>query len=216
MDKFLFNKIDSKEKAYILGFILADGSITQNNDVEISTNLRDRNIVEYIGKIINSNIKYDYHFNKKLRRYPRVRTSKRIKDITKFTGGRLKKDRHYPRVKEEFEKYLLLGVFDADGCITWGRRKDRDRLWHKVSFVSQYNILYGVQQYLLNNLNICTRIYPKKDSNCYVLEFSNLKDVIRFCEHIYDNKFVVLQRKYQKYNALRLELEENDESKLVC
>jgi hypothetical protein len=33
-----------------------------------------------------------------------------------------------------------------------------------------------------------------------------------FCEHIYPNEdFIILKRKYLKYKALRLELEENDE-----
>ena len=32
---------------------------------------------------------------------------KKISDITKFTGGYLKKDRHYPRVRDDLEKYLI-------------------------------------------------------------------------------------------------------------
>ena len=47
-DSYKFEKIDTKEKAYILGFLLADGSIDEKNIVELSVSLYDKEIVEYI------------------------------------------------------------------------------------------------------------------------------------------------------------------------
>ena len=133
-----------------------------------------------------------------------------------FFGGEKKVDRHYPRIRDDLERYLLQGLFDADGCITWGYRKDKGRIWHKVSFTSQLKILQGVQQYLINKLGIASVIRPKAKENCYVLEFSNKSDVVKFCEHIYpDDDFVILKRKHLKYKALRLELEENGESNRI-
>lgn len=211
-ENYRFEKIDSKEKAYAIGFILADAAITETN-TEISVAIKDKCIVEFISKVINGNVIYSNKFNPKTRVFPKARLIKKIVDITKFTGGMAKADRHYPRVREDLEKYLIQGLFDADGCITWGIRKDKDRIWQKISFTSQLKILEGVQQYLLKKLNISTIIRPKKNENCYVLEFSNCFDVLKFCEHIYpDEKFIILKRKYFKYKALRLELEENGES----
>lgn len=211
-DNYRFEKIDSPEKAYALGFILADADINDNN-TEISVCIKDKCVVEYISTIINGNVHYSNVFNKKTRRFPRARLIKKIVDILKFTGGKKKADRHYPRIKEEFERYLLLGLFDSDGCLTWGRRKDKNRIWQKISFTSQLKILEGVQKYLINKLNISTVIRPKSNEKCYVLEFSNRNDVLKFCDHIYpNNDFIILERKYLKYKALRLELEENGES----
>lgn len=210
-DSYKFEKIDTKEKAYVLGFILADAAITERN-TEISVAMADKNVVEFIAQQINGNVHYDNSFDKKARRFPRARLAKKIVDITKFTGGYAKSERHYPRVRDDLERYLIKGLFDSDGCLTWGRRKDRNRLWQKVSFTSQLKILEGVQKYLINKLNISTVIRPKTNEKCFVLEFSNLHDVIKFCEHIYPNEdFIILNRKYLKYKALRLELEENGE-----
>lgn len=210
-DNYKFEKIDTKEKAYILGFILADASIT-NTNTEVSVAIKDKNVVEFMSNIISANVHYDNTFNKKTRRFPRARLIKKIIDITKFTGGYAKKERHYPRVRDDLERYLIQGLFDADGCVTWGIRKDKNRIWQKVSFTSQLKILEGVQKYLINKLNISTTIRPKASEDCFVLEFSNLNDVIKFCEHIYPNEeFIILNRKYLKYKALRLELEENGE-----
>lgn len=211
-NNYRFEKIDTKEKAYTLGFMLADSAITKTN-TETSVALKDKSVIEFIAKVIDGNVHYDYTFDKKARRFPRARTSKKVVDITKFTGGCAKSDRHFPRVRTDLERYLIQGLFDADGCITWGRRKDKNRIWQKVSFTSQLKILEGVQKYLINKLNISTVIRPKTNENCYVLEFSNLKDVIKFCEHIYpDEDFIILKRKHLKYKALRLELEGNGES----
>lgn len=206
-----FIKIDTKEKAYALGFILADGDISPKNVVEISVERNDREIVEFISNIIESNINIDNTFNKEKRRFPRVRTSRKITDILKFTSGRLKKDRHYPRVRKDLEKYLLLGFFDADGCITWGIRKDRNRVWQKISFTSQLHLLEGIQKMLYNEIGISSTIRPKSNENCYIIEFSNKSDVLKFINYIYpkeEDKFIVLQRKYLKANVLRLELED--------
>lgn len=210
-ENYRFDKIDSKEKAYALGFILADAAITETN-TEVAVAIKDKCVVEFIAKIVNGNVIYSNKFDKKTRVFPKARMTKRIVDITKFTGGMTKVDRHYPRVREDLERYLIQGLFDSDGCITWGRRKDKNRIWQKVSFTSQLKILEGVQQYLLKKLNISTIVRPKSNEKCYVLEFANCSDVIKFCEHIYPNEdFIILNRKYLKYKALRLELEENGE-----
>lgn len=210
---YTFEKIDTPEKAYTLGFILADGSIDIKNGVELSICKADKKVIEFISTVLDSEIQIDDTFDKKTRRFPRARTSRKIKDITKFTGGRLKQERHYPIVKKDLERYLLLGFFDGDGCITWGHRKDRERIWHKVCFTSQLHLLEGVQQMLYKNLEISSIIKPKTNENCYTISFSNKKDVLKFLDFIYPNEeFIILQRKYLKIKALRLELEEFGET----
>lgn len=212
--KFDFNVIDTKEKAYVLGFILADGHIDNNNGVSIAVAKADAEVVEFIGNIVDSRVCVDNKYLPDKRHFPHAGITKHISDITKFTGGRLKEERHYPRVRDDVERYLLQGLFDADGCITWGVRKDKKRIWQKVSFTSQYNILRGVQQYLTNKLSISTVLRPKsQNEKCFVLEFCNKANVLKFLNHIYpDDSFIILNRKYVKYNALRLELEDNGES----
>jgi hypothetical protein len=208
---YSFSTIDTRDKAYALGFILADAAIHEYGSIEVSVAIRDKEVVEYISGVIGGRVNYCYTLDKKSRRFPRARLQKKITDIKKFTGGTSKNERHYPRVRHDLERYLLQGLFDADGCITWGRRKDKNRIWQKVSFTSQYSILIGVQKYL-SKIGISSSIHPKGTESCFVLEFANRNDVVRFCDHIYPNdEFIILNRKYLKYKALRLELEENGE-----
>ena len=123
------------------------------------------------------------------------------------------KRRHIPFVSPKYERYLLQGFFDAEGCITWGRRKDRNRIWQKISFTSQYKMLEGIQN-ILYKKGIASKIKPKSDSSkCFVIEFANKNDVLAFLDIIYPNdEFIVLKRKYKNAQALRLELGEFGES----
>jgi intein/homing endonuclease len=216
LPKYNFSNIDTKEKAYVLGYILADAFIDKKSCVKIGSAIGDKKIPEFISEVLGCSVRYDYTYDAQKRRFPRARIDRKIGDILKFTGGALKKDRHFPRIQKDLEKYMLLGFFDGDGCLTWGRRKDRNRIWQKVSFTSQRKILEGVQKYLLRNLNISSVVRQKCNEQCYILEFAERQNVIKFCEHIYSDKdFIILKRKYLKYKALRLELEENGESKKV-
>lgn len=207
-----FKKIDSKEKAYILGFLLCDNEI-RNKQVEISVQMQDKEVIEFIAPILKSEVRYDYTFDKKAKSFPRARLIKKINDVNTFIGGDYKKDRHFPIVNKDLERYLMQGVFDADGCITWGRRKDKNRLWQKISIASSLKIVIGMQQFLIKKLNISTIIRPKTNSDCFIIEFSAKNDVITFLKYLYDdNDFIILKRKYSKANALRLELGEFGES----
>lgn len=208
---YYFNKIDTIEKAYIIGFITCDSAINQKCQIEVSIEKSDKEITDFIAKELNCDVNVDNTFDKKTRRFPRARLNKKVPDILKFVGSNLKTKRHLPIVSKELNRYLLLGAFDADGCITWGRRKDRNRIWHKISFTTSLGVATCIQQILIKELDISTIIRPKSKENCYVIEFANQKDILKFLDYVYCDDFIILKRKYLKAKALRLELEENGE-----
>lgn len=182
-----FRKIDTIEKAYILGFILGDGHLS-DRVVEVTIAHGDKEILEIISNEIGCNIHDSFITDKEKRRFPRTRicinNTSIIKDVGMLFGGRLKQERHIPIISKELEPYLLKGFFDAEGCICFGYRKDRDRLWHKVQFTSQLGMLTGIQNILLKRFDIATRIYPKYDNRCYVMDISNKESIFKFIENI--------------------------------
>lgn len=211
-DKYFFNKIDTREKAYILGFILGDGYITDKN-IEITLSIKDKEILSFIKRNVGGSLIDNKSMNKKTKKYPNSRlnifNNTLVKDIKKQSGGLLKKDRHIPIIPKHLERYLLLGFFDAEGCITWGRRKDRNRVWQKVSFTSQLKMLTGIQKILMNQIEVSSTIRPKSGSDCFVLEICSKDDVMKISKYLYPNdNFIILKRKFHKFQALRLELEE--------
>lgn len=204
-------KIDSKELAYMLGFIIADSSIN-NEIVEISVAINDSELMDLFSPLLGIKSFEDLTLVKEKRRFPRIRLVRKIVGINKFIGGNKKKDRNVPIIQKDLEVYLIRGIFDADGCITWGYRKDRNRIWHKVNFTSSLGILTSVQK-VLYKIGISTIVRPKANEDCYVLEFANKKDILKFYNYLYaDDSFIPLKRKFDNYNALRLELGELSEN----
>lgn len=204
-------KIDSKELAYMLGFIIADSSIN-NEIVEISVAINDSELMDLFSPLLGIKSFEDLTLVKEKRRFPRIKLVRKIVGINKFIGGNKKKDRNVPIIQKDLEVYLIRGIFDADGCITWGYRKDRNRIWHKVSFTSSLGILTSVQK-VLYKIGISTIVRPKANEDCYVLEFANKKDILKFYNYLYaDDSFIPLKRKFDNYNALRLELGELSEN----
>ena len=120
----------------------------------------------------------------------------------------LKKDKTIINVKKQEYRYILLGLFDADGCISWGKRKDRERISGSVSFKHpSIKLLEQVQKFLAEQLLIISTVKPVKDEQCFVLAFSKPDDMLRFCEFIYsDEEVVILKRKYKSYVEFKKEI----------
>jgi len=210
-NEFLFNKIDSIEAAYILGYALADGYISERALI-FTCAFSDREILEFISSNLGGNIIDDNRIIFSQRKYPNSRlgiyNKNIITDIIKH--GSKKEDKHIPIIPKELERFLLLGFFDGDGCLTWGRRKDRNRIWQKISFTASFNLLNGIQKILEKRCQISSSIKPKGTEQCFVLEFAGKENVLKFLNFVYpkEDTFIVLKRKYNKANALRLELGE--------
>lgn len=215
-DVNFFKKIDTREKAYTLGFFIGDGSIEKDRDgLSVDLAMCDKEILYKISEWIGCRVVENNKTDKSKKLFPNasihIVNSQLIKDLKMLFGGRLKKERRLPIIKKDLECYMLQGFFDAEGCITWGKRKDRNKYWQKISFTSQLDMLIGVQNILLKN-DIATRIRPKTGEDCYVLEIFNKEKVLKTLDFLYsDPSFVILRRKFDKANALRRELGENGE-----
>lgn len=115
-----FEKIDSKDKAYFLGLLIADG----NNEVKgfrLQLKESDKDILDifkekinYTGNLLfvkSKNIKHSSSY------LLRINSEKLAKDLSKL-GCIPAKSHHtyFPDIPEEFHSHFIRGVFDGDGC----------------------------------------------------------------------------------------------------
>lgn len=129
-----FKEINSYNKAYLLGFIAADGAIVQNKGcstktLTITIHAKDIALLELLKSELNSslNIKDINHKSKSLSSYKldvnhkRFNTSKKeiIKDLESY-GLTSNKSLIMPNlivnIPVEYRKAFILGYFDGDGC----------------------------------------------------------------------------------------------------
>jgi len=119
-DKAFFKTIDTQEKAYILGFLYADGNICKNI-MQICLHKKDLEILNFIKDQLKSNHKIVND-----RGYVRFRIGNEelVKDLFKL--GLVKRKTFTLKFPEEnilpkkFINHFIRGYFDGDGCIKKG------------------------------------------------------------------------------------------------
>lgn len=208
--------------AYLLGYLAGDGNYSNGwgkRKDRLSVTTTDVEVVEWFDANV---IDFTMHNPKLNNNVERGIFAKHVSFVKTFPVAwsdffvkhglmSKKQDRAIRGVKKQHMKYFLLGLLDADGCITWSERKDRDRVTGKVMFAHPSEKLLGqVQTFLMDELKIPSAIKPKTGENCLMLSFSCIDHILKFCEYVYSD-FVVLSRKKEKYLELKGEIESRRE-----
>lgn len=120
VDSSYFQKIDSREKAYILGFILSDGHVSKKNKLMFCVHEKDADIIYKIRHELKST-----HPIKKIRdKYVgMIITSKILCDSLRNIGLTNHKtfdfdaERLFSSIPETYKSDFIRGIFDGDGSI---------------------------------------------------------------------------------------------------
>lgn len=199
-DEFYFNKIDTEEKAYWLGFLYADGCVHSNN-YEISVNITDKEHVEKFKtaiKAFNHSITeiQDKRFQNAKTLYQFSIKDKQLhQDLIKW-GCIPQKSlliNKIPNIPRDYVSHFLRGYFDGDGSLHYLRGTNN----YRISFVGTKDFLNDIQKELQTNVSLQSNIAGK----AYVLQITGRRQVERILNYLYNNSKENnrLNRKYQKY-----------------
>ena len=129
MIKDYFRTIDEESKAYWLGFLYADGCISNDlKTIIIELSAKDLRHIEKFKKAIEApqNIQLYERDGVKFARI-RIGCKEMVSDlIEKGCHPHKTFDVHFPNldtVPNELIKHFIRGVFDGDGCISLTKRK---------------------------------------------------------------------------------------------
>lgn len=214
--KYLFNRdffehILSEEQAYWLGFIIADGGIS---DIKSQRRLRillaatDASHLQKFIKHINGNMQIKYsetqlnnkiHPNCSLTLY----SKKIVDDLNKLQVYPNKSMKEVPpNIDEKLMKHFIRGLFDGDGCISI--YNDNNLLaW---SIISGKEMCLFLKKFFKDKLNI--HLSFCKQGNSYTVSIGNRKAVEAIMDWMYKDAIVFLDRKYEKYNSYKIKLED--------
>lgn len=204
----LFERILDGDEAYLVGYLLGDGGFNKGTHKRKSrmflTSINQELIYGVQSKFIP-----DTPINKRIpvnKNRPEIKSEKysyRIQFPSKFYDtfnkfGLLntKENRTYHNIPKQFMPDMILGLFDADGHISWGRRKDRNRLWANWGITHpNLKMLVKLQRYLSDELDISSYVNPRKTEEVYDLKLSHREDIIDLCEFIYNNASTTMYNK---------------------
>jgi len=196
----VFEVAKTPEENYLIGYLLGDGGYndkTNKRRARLFVSSSDEYIIREFqywfqpDSSIDRRIPVNKTRNIKSNKFSSRMTfsSKFEKTFNKYGILSKKEERTFHNIKKGNMKYMLLGLMDADGTITWGRRRDRNRLWVNVGITHpNLKMLTKIQTFLMNELKIISSITPKKDENCYTLRFADRDSAVKFINYIYTNK----------------------------
>lgn len=204
-----FDCIDTPNKAYILGYIYADGNVHSGRPT-FTINLQDRD------KYILDKMKEEMGYEGELRlarlhdKNPNYRNQYvlSIQDI--HMTEQLKKEGVVPRksliltfptfISEELMPHFIRGYFDGDGTI----HNDEKKRQSAVRIAGTYEFLSGVKKELNKRKIACNLTYPKTkyQSNTYILNIGGNRSIRLFGEWIYKDADMMLIRKYDRFEYM--------------
>lgn len=208
VDKEYFSIIDTPNKAYVLGFIYADGAVMEDaNCLQISLQERDYDILEKIKSELcyTGQIKYSDYNNKKNKNWsPVYRLSISSKDIVRdlVKHGVVQNKSlvlSFPKIDESLYSHFIRGYFDGDGCLFLKNEKNKI---DQVSIASTESFCKSVYKILIDNSVIYGGgVYESAAKNgiTKLVRFGGEYQVKNFCDWIYNEASIYLDRKYNCY-----------------
>ena len=189
-NRIFFRDIDSPEKAYWLGYLMADGTMREYRpncyQTCLELGIKDKLAVEQFAQDIAIKIKIQYTTNK-------VRL---IITDTEFASYLLQLGmcprktgkESFPEIPQQFNRDFIRGYFDGDGCI---RYRQDDRIRAKFHLVcANVQLLQKIKKILEEDAEV--KFPPKalhkkytKDTKVWELETSNLPNIAKIYDYLY-------------------------------
>ena len=204
-----FDEIDKEDKAYWLGFIVADGSVSKRS-VTISLSEVDGCHLRKIGSI----------FNVRLREHTRIRSNNKssamvtmafnstymcrvLLDYGLILNKRysIKLGNVFDCISKSYMRHFIRGLWDGDGSILL--YKSYNKLYQKyyykrsVSISGNIDLLKRTSYEISKELGIKKhRVYPQKQSkNAGILAYQSKENILKLLNWLYGDSTVYLERK---------------------
>lgn len=199
-----FETIQSEDRAYFLGFFVADGSLAKGQHTEeyirVSLHLQidDIEILEKFKYYIESDHKIfvGHKFNDCALRFV---SRKMVHDIMKYgitprkTGN---ENVNLSLIPLNLQRHFFRGLVDGDGWITNSISPTTGRPITSIGICGSQYVCRLFTEYIHNALGYNILNPSKvKDKNCYKLQYSSYTEVAMIANLLYQNSSIYLTRK---------------------
>ena len=212
-----FDVIDSEDKAYWLGFIMADGYISCHKQASkklgISLSTQDINHLEKFKSYINFSGNIKTYINtsgyKVGSQYSRlIVSSDHLCNALEKLGivEHKTKIAQFPKQLQlpfcKFKKDFIRGYIDGDGSIAITTTSKTPAF--KLGIVGTYDMLTNIRAFFVHNgLHVPKNYYKRRPEHVvFQYDFGGNRQVYNALKLLYEDATVYLDRKYQRYQLL--------------
>lgn len=197
-----FQNIDNEHKAYWLGFLFADGSITktdkscsQLNRVSLSISQHDSIIIKQFADDISMPREQIKHLVQTRGFKPgaefifiQCNSVDMVNDLMSHGFTQRKRDREsIPELSHDLMNHFIRGYFDGDGSIST-----------EFNITSERNVLPLIYEILVKECSI-PRTKISYTKNSYRIRWGGTNSIEKIATYLYENATVYLQRKLDKF-----------------
>lgn len=191
--EYYFDKIDSDQKAYWLGFLSADGYLDHNSS-SIRVELAEKDLCHL--KAFCNTISYPVEkISKREERNTHWVSISSKKMFDTLISLDIKSDKLlFSKLPQELHSSFLRGFYDGDGSIYHQGKSSLGT--GLIATKAQIETISKVLP--LTDIKI-RPVAKTKPEGMWRLETYNLSASLQLCEYLYQNSTVKLERKYNKY-----------------
>ena len=202
-DENFFERIDTEAKAYIFGFIMADGCLysgkKNNHLMRINIHKDDMEILQIIKREMNSEspIKLLKNNSIDIKLF-----SKKMYDDLVNLGCTERKSLtlQFPSVSDNILFHFIRGYFDGDGTITSSLKNDKIK-WFNLSFYSSHNFCNSLNHILHKKIGFNLKTITKV-GKISKLSYTSLNDIQKMYKILYSSSTLYLKRKRTKMEEI--------------
>ena len=205
-----FDEINTPNKAYILGFLFADGNVNpskqtismalQEDDFEILEKIRNEIGSDKQLEYIDYSNKHDFGYTYK-NQYRLLMFSRHMCDSLQSYGMIPNKSLKlkFPNIDRNLYKDFIRGYFDGDGSVC-KQIKNENNKPIVLTITSTKPFCERIKEIVEQELNIYCGIYEASNKNGITKVFALSKNAsIKFMNWIYEDAELYMQRKYNRY-----------------
>lgn len=203
-----FDNIDTQNKAYILGFLYADGcNFPKKGTISMSLEERDKDILnricyemgnEHPLEFIDYSNKHDFGYTYK-NQYRMLMFCSHMCKALESHGMVPNKSLmlSFPNIREDLLSHFIRGYFDGDGCVAKGKRDTNFIL----TITSTNSFCEKLKEIVENNVGINGHIYDASNHNGITKVFTTTgrMQVKTLLDWLYKDADMYLERKYNRY-----------------
>lgn len=188
-----WENIDTYDKAYFLGFLIADGNVSGNN-IRLQLSSKDEYILKIFSNKTNNSNKI--HSDKRGLSSFNVKRKSWVSDLSKYGVVPNKtKTVYLPILDNEVMPHLLRGIFDGDGWVTYKG--------HAIGLCGNETLITQVRDFLITKLDIYKVKVIKNNDNLWSISWSSKKDIKLIGDYLYkDKNDCYLHRKYNNFKKI--------------
>lgn len=211
VDSNYFDIIDTEHKAYWLGFLTADGYLSDNDYLELCLAEIDKKHIEKFKSDIKSkhkiSLKKTKLNGKTFNAYRIAIKDSQIANNLRDLGFNNHKSYSayipFNKIPDNLMNHYIRGLFDGDGC---AYKINKNGIGITICTTVSQMMINDITQCIKEKIDINVKCSKDNTTNICIYKQSDVK---KFYEWIYKDATICLNRKYEKFAVLRQDCEKS-------